>query len=91
MNQFLISAPYYYVYLQISLWHASLSVIYWEMWQVLKVVKTQSGPGSPPSLLSKRNQGTLSLGLKQLEYEVDHSPLPRGKVKNAWSHTSILP
>jgi hypothetical protein len=30
----------------------------------------------------------LSLGVKQLEHEVDHSPLSNAEFKNEWSYTS---
>jgi hypothetical protein len=32
--------------------------------------------------------GTLSLGVKWLGHEADHSPPSSAKVKNAWSYTS---
>jgi hypothetical protein len=32
--------------------------------------------------------GALSLGVKQLRREGDHSPLSSAEVKNAWSYTS---
>jgi hypothetical protein len=33
----------------------------------------------------------LSLGVKQVECEADHSPPPSAKVKNVWSYTSTPP
>jgi hypothetical protein len=33
--------------------------------------------------------GALSLGVKRLEREVDHSPPSSAEVKNAWSYTFI--
>jgi len=35
--------------------------------------------------------GVLSLGVKQLERESDHSPPFSAEVKNAWSYTSTPP
>jgi hypothetical protein len=41
----------------------------------------------PPSLLLP---GALSLGVKQLGCETDHSPSSSAKVKNVWSYTYIF-
>jgi len=35
--------------------------------------------------------GALSLGLKQLGHEADHSPPSSANVKNVWGHTSTPP
>jgi len=36
-------------------------------------------------------RGALSLGVKQLGHEADHSPPSSAEVKNAWSYTSTQP
>jgi hypothetical protein len=46
------------------------------------------GPTQPPI---QWVPGALSLGVKQPEREVDHSPPCSAEVKNAWSYTSIPP
>jgi hypothetical protein len=46
------------------------------------------GPTQPPI---QWVPGALSLGVKQLEHEVDHSPPSSAKVKDAWNCTSIPP
>jgi hypothetical protein len=46
------------------------------------------GPTQPPI---QWVPGTLSLGVKQLGREADHSPPSRNEVKNAWSYTSTPP
>jgi len=33
-------------------------------------------------------EGAISLGLKQLSHEADHSPLSSAKVKDVWSYMS---
>jgi hypothetical protein len=43
------------------------------------------GPSQPPI---QWVLGALSLGIKQLGHEADHSPPPSAEVKNAWSYTS---
>jgi hypothetical protein len=43
------------------------------------------GPTQPPI---QWVPGALSLGVKRLGYEDDHSPPPSSEVKNAWSYTS---
>jgi hypothetical protein len=43
-----------------------------------------------PNLLLDAYQG-LSLGVKWLEHESDHSPPSSAEVKNAWSYTSTPP
>jgi hypothetical protein len=43
--------------------------------------------GSTQSLI-QHVLGTLSPGVKQLEYEADHSPASNAEVKNEWSYTS---
>jgi hypothetical protein len=45
----------------------------------------------PPRLLYSRYWGFISLGVKQLGHEADHSPTSSVKVKNAWSYTTIPP
>jgi hypothetical protein len=44
----------------------------------------------PSSLLSSRNRGILSVGIKQMGRETNKSPPSNVKLKNAWSHTSLL-
>jgi hypothetical protein len=46
------------------------------------------GPTQPPI---QWVPGALSLGVKQLGREVDHSPPSSAEVKNVWSYTSTLP
>jgi hypothetical protein len=46
------------------------------------------GPTQPPIQWAL---GALSLGVKWLECEADHSPLSGAEVKNAWSYTSTPP
>jgi hypothetical protein len=46
------------------------------------------GPTQPPI---QWVPGALSLGVKQLGHEADHSPPSSAKVKNAWSYTSTPP
>jgi hypothetical protein len=41
----------------------------------------------PPNLLTNGYHG-LTLEVKQLEHEADHSPLSNAKAKNEWSYTS---
>jgi hypothetical protein len=43
------------------------------------------GPSQPPV---QWVQGALSLGVKWLRHEADHSPPSSAEVKNAWSYTS---
>jgi hypothetical protein len=45
-------------------------------------------PTKPPSELVP---GVISLGVKQLEHEADHSPQPGTKDECVWSHISIPP
>jgi predicted membrane channel-forming protein YqfA (hemolysin III family) len=47
--------------------------------------RTALGPMQPPI---QWVPGTLSLGVKQLGHEADHSLPSSAKVKNAWSYTS---
>jgi hypothetical protein len=46
------------------------------------------GPTQPPI---QRVQGALSLGVKRLGREADHSPPSSAEVKNAWIYTSTPP
>jgi len=46
--------------------------------------RTALGPTQPPVLWIP---GALSLGVKQLGREADHSSLSSAKVKNAWNYT----
>jgi hypothetical protein len=52
------------------------------------VSRTALGPTQPPI---QWVPGLLSLGVKQLRHEADHSPPSSAKVKNAWSYTSTSP
>jgi hypothetical protein len=45
----------------------------------------------PTQPLNQGIPGALSLGVKQLRHEADHTPPSSAKVKNAWSCTSPLP
>jgi hypothetical protein len=45
------------------------------------------GPTQPPT---QWVQGAVSLGVKRLEREADHSPPSNAEVKNEWSYTSTL-
>jgi hypothetical protein len=49
------------------------------------IPRTALGPIQPPIQWAP---GALSLGVKQLEYEADHSPPSSAEVKNEWSYTS---
>jgi hypothetical protein len=55
--------------------------------------KVHTGSGNTPLPLSFLFSGYLVsfLGIKNLEYEVDHSPPPNAEVKNEWSYTSTPP
>jgi len=46
------------------------------------------GPTQPPI---QWVPGALSLGVKQLGHEADHSPPSSAEVKNMWSYTSVPP
>jgi len=46
------------------------------------------GPNQPPI---QWVPGALSLGVKRLGCEADHSPPPSAEVKNVWSYTSSPP
>jgi hypothetical protein len=50
--------------------------------------RTALGPTQPPIKWVSR---ALSLGVKRLEREADHSPPSSAEVKHAWSYTSIPP
>jgi hypothetical protein len=45
----------------------------------------QTGSGAYPASYP---MGTLSLAVKCLGYEADHSPPPSAEIKNAWHYTS---
>jgi len=49
-------------------------------------VQNSSGAHPPSYLIGTRG---LSLGIKGLGHEADHSPPTSVEVKNAWSYTSI--
>jgi hypothetical protein len=50
--------------------------------------RTALGPTQPPI---QWVPGALSLGIKQLGHEADHSPPSSAQVKNVWSYTSTPP
>jgi hypothetical protein len=53
---------------------------------IIRVIKSRRmGPTRP---LIQWVPGTLSLGVKQLQHEADHSPPSSVKVKNAGNYTS---
>jgi hypothetical protein len=49
--------------------------------------KVQTGSGAHSASYTKGSRG-LSLGVKRLELEADHSPPSSAEIKNAWSYTS---
>jgi hypothetical protein len=61
-----------------------------------RVISSPEGPywlwwhPFPPSFLFSGYLVSF-LGIKNLEYEVDHSPPPNTEVKNEWSYTSTPP
>jgi hypothetical protein len=52
------------------------------------VSRTALGPTQPPV---QWVTAALSLGVKRLGREADHSPPSSAEVKNAWNYTSIPP
>jgi hypothetical protein len=54
----------------------------------ITVSRTALEPTQPPI---QWVPGTLSLGVKRLGCETDHSPPSSAEVKNAWSYTSTAP
>jgi hypothetical protein len=50
--------------------------------------RVQTGSGAHPQPPIQWVPGALSLGVKRLVREADHSPPPRAEFKNAWSCTS---
>jgi hypothetical protein len=47
----------------------------------------QNGSGAHPASYPVGTRVSLSLGVKQVGYETDHSPPSSAEVKNAWSYT----
>jgi hypothetical protein len=62
-----------------------------QSFSLLQTVHTGYGDTPPPSFLFSGYLVISFLGIKHLEYEVDHSPPPSTEVKNEWSHTSTPP
>jgi len=59
-------------------------------WEVFSPPSCSDQLWDPPNLLSSGYQGALSLGVKRLVREGDHSPPSVAEVKNAWKYTSTL-
>jgi hypothetical protein len=56
------------------------------------LLSTASKPAlGPPPNSYPLNTGVLSLGVKWLVSEVDHTPQSSSKIKNAWNYTSTPP
>jgi hypothetical protein len=71
-----------------------IRVLGFDSWQGLGIFLFTTGTRTALGTIQPPIQwvlGALSLVVKQLGHEVDHSPPSSAEVKNAWSYTSTPP